>query len=171
MAEAMMMWNRDSEYQRLGMIEPANQYSMKKIIEWTEKDQENDPPKRFVFAIRTLEPDRLIGICNISGEAAPHAESFVGIGIGEREQWSKGYGTDAMQVILRYAFNELNLRRVALSVSENNPRAIRSYEKAGFVREGKMRNFFLRDGKRWNLVFMGILREEWLSNVNQSGRA
>ena len=59
-------------------------------------------------------------------------DAFVGLGIGETEYWNKGYGTDVMNVLLRYAFMELNLLRVTLSVFEYNPRAIRSYEKAGF---------------------------------------
>jgi RimJ/RimL family protein N-acetyltransferase len=68
-----------------------------------------------------------------------------------------------MQVILRYAFQELNLRRVSLDTFEYNPRAIRSYEKAGFVHEGRVRKFLLREGRRWDMLFMGILREEWLA--------
>ncbi len=169
-AEATLLWNRDSEYQRLGMIEPANQHSVKKISEWVEKDLENDPPKRYEFAIRALELDRLIGVCSLGGDLFPHGEAFIGLGIGEREQWNKGYGTDAMMVILQYAFQELNMRRVALSVSANNPRAIRSYEKAGFIYEGRMRNYIQRDGKRWDIVFMGILHEEWQARTNLAGR-
>jgi RimJ/RimL family protein N-acetyltransferase len=75
--------------------------------------------------------------------------------------WGKGYGTDAMRVVLRYAFTELNLHRVSLDVFSYNPRAIRSYEKAGFKYEGCMRSRVQRDGKRWNMVFMGIMKEEW----------
>jgi RimJ/RimL family protein N-acetyltransferase len=163
LAEAIVLWNRDSEFQRLGMIEPANQYSVKKLTGWAEKGQDEVPPKSYEFAIRTLENDRLVGTCGLGGELFPHGEGFVGIGIGERDQWGKGYGTDAMRVILRYAFQELNLRRVVLSVSLYNPRAIHSYEKAGFIHEGRMRGFFLRESQRWDIVFMGILRDEWLA--------
>jgi RimJ/RimL family protein N-acetyltransferase len=163
MAEAAVRWGRDSEYLRLSMIEPVNQFSVRMITDWIQKDQENDPPKGYDFAIRTLEDDHLVGNCGLGGDIFPHGEAFVGIGIGERELWNKGYGTDAMMVILRYAFMELNLRRVALSTSAYNPRAIRSYEKAGFVHEGRMREFFRRDGQRCDIVFMGILREEWLA--------
>jgi RimJ/RimL family protein N-acetyltransferase len=85
----------------------------------------------------------------------------VGIGIGEREYWGKGYSTDMMRVILRYAFTELNLNRVTLNVFEYNPRAVRSYEKAGFVVEGRERKAIHRDGKYWDVLFMGVLREEW----------
>jgi RimJ/RimL family protein N-acetyltransferase len=85
----------------------------------------------------------------------------VGIGIGEAEYRGKGYGTDAMQVILGFAFRELNLHRVSLSVFEYNPRAIRSYEKAGFRHEGRLRAEINRDGRRWDVLMMGILRTEW----------
>lgn len=67
-----------------------------------------------------------------------------------------------MHVMSRYAFNELNLRRVGLIVFEYNPRALRSYEKVGFKPEGRVREVMLRDGKCWDFLYMGLLREEWL---------
>lgn len=162
LAEACASWNHDSEYLRLLDAQPTNQASAKKITEWIEKDQGKDPPP-FLFGIRSLDNDRLIGFIGLEGNMLPHGEAFVGIGIGEQEFWGKGYGTDAMKVILRYAFKELSLRRVSLDTFEYNPRAIRSYEKSGFVHEGRMRDFLHREGKRWDLIFMGILKEEWLA--------
>ncbi len=85
----------------------------------------------------------------------------MGISIGEKEYWGKGYGTDAMRVVLRYAFTELNLHRVSLTVFEYNPRAIRSYEKAGFTLEGREREAVFRSGKRTDMIYMGVLREDW----------
>jgi RimJ/RimL family protein N-acetyltransferase len=67
-----------------------------------------------------------------------------------------------MQLILGYAFMELNLHRVSLDVFGYNLRAIRSYEKVGFKLEGRKREMLLREGKRWDLIYMGILRAEWL---------
>jgi len=165
-AEATVRWNRDSEYQRLAMIEPANQYSLKMLTEWGEKDQEKDPPGFYFFAIRELTTDRLLGSCGLGGDFYPHGEGFVGIVIGRREDWNKGYGTDAMLVLLGFAFEEFNLRRVALSTFEHNLRGVRSYEKAGFIYEGKQRAYVLRDGQRNSVVFMGILREEWFALAN-----
>jgi RimJ/RimL family protein N-acetyltransferase len=162
-ADAVSRWDRDTEYLRLLDAEPVNPSSIKKLTEWFQKEQEKDPPMSYFFAIRTLEDGRLVGIIGLDGDIFPHGEAFVGIGIGERGSWGKGYGTDAMQVILRYAFQELNLRRVSLDTFEYNPRAIRSYEKAGFVHEGRARKFLLREGRRWDMYFMGILREEWLA--------
>ena len=165
-AEASVRWNRDTEYQRLAMIEPANQRSVKLFTEWAQKDQEKDPPGFYYFAIRTLADNHMVGSCGMGGDIYPAGEAFVGIGIGLREDWNKGYGTDAMRVLLRFAFDELNLRRVSLSVLEINARGIRSYEKAGFVREGKTRGEILREGRRFDDVFMGILRQDWLANTS-----
>jgi RimJ/RimL family protein N-acetyltransferase len=165
MAKAISRWDRDSEFRRLLDSEAANQFSVKKLTEWIQQDQEKDPGPLFHFGIHCVEDDRLIGFTGLEGDFFPHGEAFVGIGIGEREMWGKGYGTDAMKVILCYAFTELNLRRVALDTFEYNPRAIRSYEKAGFVHEGRVRGYLYRDGRRWDLIFMGILREEWLAGV------
>ncbi len=161
LAEAIALWDRDSEFRRLLDSAPANQFSVKKLTEWIQRDQEKDPPTFYYFAIRSLADDRIIGFTGLEGTLYPHGEAFVGIGIGGREWWGKGYGTDAMKVILRYAFQELNLRRVALDTFEYNPRAVRSYEKAGFVYEGRARGYLYREGRRWDLIFMGILREEW----------
>jgi len=162
MAEAASKWSRDSEYMRLGTSDPARTYSVKSTTEWFDKEQEKELPSYFPFAIRLLEDDRLIGDIGLGGIQWTHGNAFVGIGLGDRAYWGKGYGTDAMQVILRYAFKELNLHRVSLDVFEYNPRAIRSYEKAGFVHEGRMRRMLNREGQRWDMVFMGILREEWM---------
>ena len=120
----------------------------------------------YFFMIRTLEGNNLIGQLAFDGVQWPHADTFVSISIGEREYWDKGYGTDAMRVILRYAFIELNLHRVSLNVFEYNQRAVRSYEKAGFNHEGRVRQFLNRFGQRWDLIHMGILREEWEKSGN-----
>jgi RimJ/RimL family protein N-acetyltransferase len=88
--------------------------------------------------------------------------------IGERDYWGKGYGTDALRVLLRYAFDELNLHRVSLSVLEGNERAMRSYQKCGFRYEGRQRQVWAYDGRRWDEIYMGLLRDEWhaLNNVH-----
>ena len=111
--------------------------------------------ERFFPAVRRDGPIALI-------VALTTTAALVGLGIGETEYWGRGYGTDAMNVLLRYAFTEINLRRVTLTVFEYNPRAIRSYEKAGFCHEGRLRKVLNKEGRRWDVLYMGILREEWL---------
>lgn len=160
-AEAFSRWQRNSEYWRLMASEAAYTHSVRAVKTWIEKELEQDPPHFLMFLIRTLEHDRLIGEVGLDVVRNGHGDTFVGISIGEREYWGKGYGTDAMRLILRYAFTELNLHRVSLNVFEYNPRAMRSYEKAGFKYEGRVRGALQRDGRRWDMIFMGILREEW----------
>jgi RimJ/RimL family protein N-acetyltransferase len=149
-------WN-ESEFLRLANSEPARLFTTPILSEFLEGIFK----KCFGFTIRTRMDDRLVGDIDLSGINWTSGDSWVGIGIGQREDWGKGYGTEAMQLILRYAFQELNLRRVSLTVFEYNPRGIRSYLKAGFREEGRQRHFLHRAGRRWDMVFMGILRSEW----------
>jgi diamine N-acetyltransferase len=88
-----------------------------------------------------------------------HAE--VGIFIGDKRYWNQGYGRDAMVLMLRYAFYSLGLHRVFLRVYETNPRAVHSYEKAGFVLEGRMRQAQFKDGKFIDVLLMSALSTEW----------
>ena len=87
--------------------------------------------------------------------------SGVSIAIGEAKQWGKGYGYEAMQLVLRFAFDELNLHRVQLTVFCYNKRAIALYEKLGFQREGIHREHLQRDGRRYDMYLYGLLRSEW----------
>ncbi len=160
-AEMGSQSSRDSEFQRLSMSDISWPISKKKVKDWLEKELDKEPEDTFLFDIRTLAGDRLIGGVGLDGVKWAHGDTFVGIGIEDREFWSHGYGTDAMRIILRYAFQELNLHRVSLDVFEYNERAIRSYLKCGFNIEGRARQMLNRDGQRWDLIFMGILREEW----------
>jgi len=155
-------WMRDSEFVRLLDADPARLLSVDKNKEWYEKnlveEQKND---ELFLLIQTLEEDRTIGLIGLDGIRWTHGDAWVGIGLGEREYWGKGYGTDAMRILLHYAFEELNLHRLSLVVFEYNPRAIRSYEKVGFIVEGSARQFLNRDGQRYDMIYMGILRDEW----------
>ena len=84
----------------------------------------------------------------------------LGIALG-REYIGRGYGTDAVRVIVAYGFREIGLHRIALSVAPYNPAGIRAYEKAGFVEEGRYRESVLHDGHWYDEVLMSILDREW----------
>ena len=162
MSKAFPRWYRNSEYLRLLNSSARPMQSPKAELKWMEKEADELSSASYYFGIRTLADDKLIGelgldVINWSGR-----DAFVGLGIGETEYWSKGYGTDVMNVLLRFAFTEVNLRRVTLTVFEYNPRAIRSYEKAGFRHEGRLRSLLNREGRRYDELYMGILREEWM---------
>jgi RimJ/RimL family protein N-acetyltransferase len=155
--EQMARWSLDSEYQQLLDSGPSMLYPPNQVKEWIEKHFD----EIYLFSIRTLEDDRFIGTVDLSGIDWTAGNAWVGIGIGERDYWGKGYGTDAMNLILRFAFEALNLKRVSLTVFGYNERAYRSYKKVGFHDEGRMRQWLLRAGERYDLIFMGILRNEW----------
>ena len=163
-AKAWSQWLRNSEYMLLLDTDPPVLWSEKTLKDRMEKDLEESHEDVFYAMIRTLEEDRLIGFLAFFETFWNHGDAWVAIGLGEAEFWGKGYGREAMQLALRYAFNELNFHRVTLGVFEYNQRAIRSYQKVGFVEEGRIRGEFLRQGKRWDMIFMGILREEWDNN-------
>jgi RimJ/RimL family protein N-acetyltransferase len=167
LSKAYAFWSRDSELLRLFDARSARLHSAKGIKEFIEKALEEDSPANHYFTIRALDDNRLLGDINLDVINWGARDSFVGIGICNREDWGKGYGTDAMNIILRFAFTEINLRRVTLSVFEYNPRAIHSYEKAGFRHEGRVRGALLRDGKRWDIFYMGILYEEWMEKNHE----
>ena len=162
MSKALAHWNLNSEYFRLLNSSARPMASPKSMVKRLEEDVAEMSLATYPFSIRTLAEDKLIGELGLDVVDWVGRDAFVGLGIGETEYWSKGYGTDIMNVLLRFAFTEINLKRVTLTVFEYNPRAIRSYEKAGFRHEGHLRILLNREGHRWNEVFMGILREEWM---------
>ena len=153
----MEVWSRDSFYLRLLDAGSGGPFNVRLHVEHLEK-HDQDP---YIFTIRTIEDDRLIGEIGFGGMDWAAGNAWVGIGIGVKEYWGRGYGTEAMKLILRFGFEELNLHRVSLDVFDYNKRAIRSYEKAGFKIEGRERKALRRSGERYDIVYMGILREEW----------
>ena len=162
LAKAFARWDRDTEQHRLADSDPAQLWSEKKIKEFQEKRAETNS-KSFRFSIHSLDEDKLIGGVGLWISSWTHAETWLGISIGERDYWGRGYGTDAMRLAIQYAFLELGLRRVSLGLHAYNERALKSYQKVGFKLEGRMRGEGLRDGVRYDSLWMGILREEWLA--------
>ena len=163
LAQAFAKLDRDAGFKRLLDDAPPMLWSVDKVKEWIEKELENDESRSLFFGVRTLEGDQLIGFVDLWVNWM-HGDAWVGIGLGERKYWGNGYGTEAMQLALRYAFTELNLHRVTLGVFDYNQRAQRSYAKAGFKLEGRLRGELHRQGQRWDVLIMGILRKEWLEN-------
>ena len=166
-AKVFAHWEVDAEYMRQLDSEPHRPHQVKRIKEGIEKEQQDDP-NTIAFSVRTLADDRLIGFIAFDGINWQHGDTFVAIGIGDPAYRGNGYGTDAMRVMLRYGFMELNLARVQLNTFSYNERAIKSYLKAGFSIEGRQRGMLLRDGGRWDFIYMSVLRNEWLAmNTDQ----
>jgi RimJ/RimL family protein N-acetyltransferase len=156
--DEIMKWVNDPEVTSTLVIRyPSSRYEEEK---WIEKMLEATDARNKFFALETKDGIYLggIGLHNINWESG-NAE--VGIVIGKKEYWSKGYGTDAMMTLLNFAFNQMNLHRIYLRVFDFNPRGIRSYEKCGFKKEGVLRNDLYTSGEYHDTIIMGIMKEEF----------
>ena len=152
-------WHQNSEFLRLFDALPAYPKTETVLAEWL--DAADKATDAFLFAIRSLDTDEPIGYVELDGILWTHRVGGVSIAIGEVKRWGKSYGYEAMQLTLRFAFDELNLHRVQLTVFSYNERAIALYEKLGFQREGVHREHLQRDGKRYDMYLYGLLRSEW----------
>jgi len=85
----------------------------------------------------------------------------IGIFIGEKKYWNQGYGSEVLRLALKLGFEGMNLNRISLQVYTNNPRAIRAYEKVGFVHEGRLRQAHYDGGQYHDTLIMSVLRSEW----------
>jgi RimJ/RimL family protein N-acetyltransferase len=159
-------WTKDSDYLRLYDSRAAGPRT---IAEVTAEIKEAQGSKTgYIFGLRRLPDDLLIGLVELDGISWPHGTSFLSIGIGEARHRGHGYGREAMALLLRFAFDELNLYRVCLTVFAYNEAAIGLYEHLGFVREGTYREHLHRDGRRHDMILYGILRHEWQGNDGPS---
>jgi RimJ/RimL family protein N-acetyltransferase len=163
--DEIMKWVNDPEVKsNLLMRYPVSQYQEER---WIEAALATDNQRNKTFALETKDGVYLggIGLHQIDWE---NSNAEVGIVIGKKEYWNKGYGTDAMMAMLNFGFNQMNLHRIYLRVFEFNQRGIRSYEKCGFKREGILRQDRYRQGQYYNTIMMGILKEEFQQQASQA---
>ena len=162
-AEIESRWTHNAEYMRLLYPEaarPLSPWQVKKRYEAIEKEMDENK-NLFHFAIRLRTDDRLVGFAQIYWIEWANAVGVLRLGIGDPDDRRKGYGSDALQLLLRYAFDELNLYRLGAQVGEYNPVALQLFQRAGFVEEVRRRQALNRDGRRWDLIHLGLLRAEW----------
>lgn len=156
-APLIQTWlNEPENLQYLGRFRALNGVEERRWLESLHEQAESH-----VFAIALRESGRLIGNCGLTNAALPHRSGTLGILVGEREFQGKGYGAEAIGLLLEYGFGTLGLHRVALEVVELNERGIRCYEKCGFRREGTRRQSRWWAGRWWNVHEYAILEHEW----------
>lgn len=156
-------WTHNAEFARLMYAEPMRPLSpnvIKKKYEEANKVTQN-PPNEFRFAIRVRADDRLIGFVRFIRIDWSNSGARLLLGIVDENDRGKGYGTEAMQLALNYAFLEMNLYRLSAHVLESNDRASTFLRKHGFVDEVRRRQAVYRDGKYWDWLMLGLLRDEW----------
>lgn len=125
---------------------------------WRMANEQNDA---IVFIIEDGDTKQAVGTCGLYLiEPIPRRAQF-NILIGETTVWDRGFGSEAAKLLLQYGFQKLNLNSIQLGVNAENKRAIRSYEKCGFVQEGVRRQFVFRNGRYYDIVMMSVLSEEF----------
>jgi RimJ/RimL family protein N-acetyltransferase len=160
-------WTHDAEFMRLMEIKPVRPLSpflVKKQYESIEKDMD-EGKNLFYFTIRARSDDRLIGKAVIEWIDWTNSNGWLRLGIGAADDRRKGYGSQALRLLLRFAFAELNLFRVTALVPEYNTGAERLFRNFGFVEEIRRRKALNRDGALWDLMSLGLLRSEWESQA------
>jgi diamine N-acetyltransferase len=154
---AFVRWFNDPEVrQYLQMYLPMSQAGEERWFESQLEDRDGQ-----VLGIETLD-GTLIGNVGLHRIDWKDRHAVLGIVIGEKEYWNRGYGTEAVSTLLGFAFGEMNLHRISLRVYEYNERAIRCYEKCGFRLEGRLRKARFHAGKYHDELIMAILHDEFI---------
>src|SRR5262245_11695325 len=155
-SEAMLGWINDRDLVLLSSAyRPVDETAHR---QWFESIRRR--PDVVIFGIRELATDRLIGSCQLLGVSPVHRKAELQIRIGEADARGRGYGREAVELLLDFGFRDLNLHRVELTVLDGNETALKTYLAAGFVREGVLREAASIDGRYVDLIQMSILRDE-----------
>ena len=159
---AVVRWYRDPEIARLTRYQtrPMTTAEIERFFE-----QRLLSPDALAYSIIESAGARLIGFTTFSALDVDNGSVMFHITLGERDAWGRGLGTEATELMLEHAFERLGMHRVGLSVFSYNERAIRAYEKAGFVIEGRLRDAVVRDGRYHAEIQMGALASEWIGRI------
>ena len=161
-------WTHDSQYLRLIAASPALPASperIKKKYEALEKTVE-ESKNTFHFAIRLRsdipdQNDRLLGFARLEWVEWTHGNASLRLAIGSPDDRRKGYGREALALLLRFAFEEMNLHRLSANIPAYNTAALAFFQKFGFVDEIRRRQALQLDGQVWDAISLGLLRAEW----------
>lgn len=163
---SFLKWFTDPEItQYLIMYRPMTRMMEEDWIE-NLKNRENT----INFAIVILDEngkEKIIGNCGIHNIEWKNRVGEVGIVIGEKDYQNKGYGTEAMELLIEYGFTTINLNRIELYTYDFNISALKSYKKVGFIEEGRKRQFIWANGRYHDAIIMGILAEEWREKIKK----
>jgi RimJ/RimL family protein N-acetyltransferase len=154
-------WHSDPEVNEyLGRYLPVTQVMEEK---WLEEAASTKGGTRVHFIIEAVNGNVSQPIGSIGLGMIDHRNqtAVMGIAIGEKDYWKKGYGTEAVQLLIDYGFKQLNLNRINSYVFAPNTRSLRMHEKVGFIKEGICRQTCYKNGRLVDEVVFGLLREEW----------
>lgn len=157
-------YNNDIDVELAGGGDPPMPQSLARLEAEFEEGASKGGRDGTTFAIEA--DGKFIGQCALFNFNRLSYTCELGITIGDKEYWGRGYGREAVSLLVEYAFHYQNFRRVHLEVHGRNERAIKAYQGAGFVEEGRLREHVWSDGQYDDLVKMGILRKEYPTSNN-----
>ncbi len=158
-ADDFQVWMNDQEVVRNLLIHRP--MTRDDELRFVDRVTSGNDASEAVFSIVRRRGDLPIGTTGLHAIDWRRRMACFGIEIGRKAEWGKGYGTEVTSLMVRFAFQTLNLNRVWLWVYEFNERGIRAYERVGFRLEATLRQDCYRDGRFWDVHHMGILRSEW----------
>ncbi len=165
--EIMEHWNNMELRNLLGSADRGS-VSRSEEEEWIRSTwKQRQERKAFTFAIETLTDNKLIGGTGLFNIDWTSRSAMVGISIYNLEYWGKGYGQESMNLIIGFAFRNLNLNRVELDTFDFNKRAQKCYLKVGFKEVGRRRKARFIDGKYHDDIIMDILKDEWVTKSRE----
>jgi RimJ/RimL family protein N-acetyltransferase len=138
---------------------PLSREDIKKWIRNTWEDRKVQ--RSFFFVIESLKPKQLLGVCALFGLNPINQKAELMIAIYNKHNWGKGYGSDALRLLLNFGFNQLNLHRILLFTHDINIRAQRVYEKNGFKPSGRRRQASFFEGAYHDLLLYDMLAVEF----------
>jgi RimJ/RimL family protein N-acetyltransferase len=168
-AETYHRWRADAEPMALAGWPDRTPLSLVAVERRIERLADEHGKEHFNFIICLLGDGRPIGEAMLFSIDRRNGSAGLGIFIGEAGEWGKGYGTDAVNALVDFAFSALRMERVWLNVGTTNERARRSYEKAGFTLEGTLRRDRYEGGEYTSGDLMSILRDEWTALSRRGG--
>jgi diamine N-acetyltransferase len=154
--EPLLEWTRDRDL--MLMNAPYSPISEAQHRDWFDAIQRRSDV--VCFAIRLKESQGIVGSCQLHSISAVHRSADLQIRMGDAEHRDRGLGSEALELLVSFGFDDLNLRRIGLHVLADNAKAIHVYEKIGFVREGVWRSAAYIAGRYVDVVLMGLLDTE-----------
>lgn len=154
-------WMNDADVMTWARFSPDAMTSLAALEKTYEKELSGEDRERTTYVVEDRESGKPIGWCVIRTWDRKHVNANVGIGLGDKDLWGKGYGTEAFRLLLTIVFDHQGWHRAELWTLAENERAIRSFEKCGFVREGVAREASYSDGRYHDVLSMGLLKSEW----------
>ena len=156
--DTFMTWVNDPELAHFTMFytQVISLIKEKEIVESLAKNGNT-------FSIVTLKDNKVIGNCSFFRINETNRTAEIGIIIGEKDYWGGGYGSDALNLLLKFGFENRNFNNICLNVYSFNDRAIACYEKVGFKRQGVCREALIRGNKKYDLIYMDILADEYFN--------